>query len=185
MEIVAKLGWLFIQFERVRNRCIREFYKSRFLSCGNDVYLGKGCIFTLRNISIGSDVYIGANCVIQSTYGKIIIGNNVMLGPGVNIHGGNHKIREIGVLLKHTSSKSDGDDGTITIEDDVWIGSNAIVLSNVTIGKGSVIGAGSVVTCDIPPYSIYTGMPERKIRPRFSNHELKKHVDIINKIDNH
>ena len=148
---------------------------------GKDVYIGKDGIFTYENIEIGNDVYIGANAVFQSSYGKIIIGNHIMFGPGVNIHGGSHKIREIGALMKHTAEKQQGDDGVVIIEDDCWIGANAIILSNVTIGKGSVIGAGAVVTKDIPPYSIYTGTPSVKIRQRFTQEELEEHNKILYK----
>lgn len=179
MVVERILGWLFIQLDRVKQRCVREFYKSQMQNCGHDVYIGKGCIFTLKNLSIGSDVYIGANCVFQSAHGYIDIGNHVMFGPGVHIHGGDHKIHEIGKYLKHTDEKQVGTDGKVIIEDDVWIGSNAIVLQNVTIGKGSVVGAGAVVTCDVPPYSIYTGVPEKRIRPRFSDQELRRHLDAL------
>lgn len=102
-----------------------------------------------------------------------------MFGPGVHIHGGNHKIDEIGRLLKHTSQKKQGDDKQVTIEDDCWIGANTIILSGVTVGKGSVVGAGSVVTKDIAPYSIYTGAPERKVRQRFTQEQIETHERML------
>ena len=136
-------------------------------------------IFTYENIEIGDDVYIGANAVFQSSYGKIKIGSHVMFGPGVHIHGGNHKIYEIGVLMKHATKKMPGDDGIIIIEDDCWIGANSLILANVTIGKGSVIGAGSIVTKNVPPYSVYTGVPSQRIRSRFTKDELEKHNKIL------
>ena len=98
-----------------------------------------------------------------------------MFGPGVHIHGGNHKIREVGKLLKHTSDKLPGEDGKVIIEDDCWIGANAIILAGVTIGTGSVIGAGAIVTKNIPSYSVYTGVPNIKLRTRFTQQELIDH----------
>lgn len=164
---------------KIQQFCIRKYIKRKFSKIGNDVYIGAGGIFHFKNIEIGNDVYIGPNACFQSSFGKIKIGSHVMFGPGVNIHGGNHIINEVGKLMKHTSKKSMGDDGVIVIEDDCWIGANAIILSNVTIGQGSVIGAGSIVTKDVPPYSIYTGAPNKKLRPRFSEEELSIHKNKI------
>ncbi len=173
------IGAFFENYDRFKAAMIREYQKSRLESCGSNVYISKNCVFTYDNVALGNNVYIGRNCIFQSSYGKIKIGNHVMFGPGVNIHGGNHKIKEIGCLLDAVSAKREGDDGVVEIEDDCWIGSNAIILSNVKIGRGSVIGGGSIVTKDIPPYSIYTGAPGRKIRSRFSDEELKVHLSAM------
>ena len=182
VAIKQSFGKILFIVKKINNHLINEYEKSKFNKLGEDVYVGKNGIFHYKNIEIGSDVYIGANAVFQSTYGKIIIGNHVMFGLGVNIHGGNHKINEVGKLLKHTSEKIVGDDGIITIEDDCWIGANAIILSNVTIGRGSVIAAGSVITKDVPPYSIYSGVPDKKVRNRFSEDDFIKHKTIMEKI---
>lgn len=173
------LGWLFFQIRRIYKYFIHLYEIKKFKIVGKHVYIGANGIFTHRNISIGNDVYIGANAVFQSTFGEIKIGNHIMFGPGVNIHGGNHKINEIGTLMKHTSDKQPGDDGIVVIEDDCWIGANAVILTNVTIGKGSVIGSGAVVTRDVPPYSIYTGVPEKKIRRRFTDEQIIEHEKIL------
>ena len=177
------IGYLIVLWDRILNYFKREYSKKKFAKFGSDSYIGKNCIFTYSNIEIGNDTYVGSNCIFQSTYGKIKIGNHVMFGPGVNIHGGNHKIREIGKYMKTVDEKKYGEDGIIVIEDDCWIGANAIILSNVKVGRGSVIGAGSVVTKNIPPYSIYTGVPAMHIRERFSKNDLKKHMKIIDSIN--
>ncbi len=153
MRISSILGRIILWFRRASEYFIRQYYFTRIAKCGKKVYIGKNSILSCENIEIGDDVYIGPNCVLQSSYGKIVIGNHVMFGPGVNIHGGNHRINEIGKLLKHTTEKKPGDDGVITIEDDCWIGANSIILTNVTIGTGSVIGAGSVVARSVPQCS--------------------------------
>lgn len=177
--MINLFGRLFLFIGKAIRHCERKYKQSKFARIGSNVYIADGWIFTYENVLIGDDVYIGPNAVFQSTYGKILIGNHVMFGPGVNIHGGSHKINEIGRLLKHSSEKQIGDDGIVIIEDDCWIGANAIILSNVTISKGTVIGAGSIVTKDIPPYTIYTGVPNQKIRERFSDEELDKHLKIF------
>lgn len=178
-KISCFIGYLFYQLKRIYNLCVRRYLTSKFSAVGNKVYVGNGGIFSYKNIEIGDDVYIGANAIFQSSYGKIRIGSHIMFGPGVNIHGGNHKINEVGKLLKHTSEKQMGDDGVITIEDDCWIGANAIILTNVTIGRGSVVGAGAVVTKSLPPYSVYTGVPSPKLRERFTPEELEQHEKIL------
>lgn len=119
-------------------------------------------------------MYIGANCVFQSAHGEINIGNHVMFGPGVHIHGGNHKTSEIGVYMDEVK-KEKGSDGKVVIEDDVWVGSNAIILHSVKIGRGAVIGAGSVVTKDVEPYAVIVGYSAKKIKNRFSDEEIVIH----------
>ncbi|MBE5039337.1 hypothetical protein INF28_02495 [Oscillospiraceae bacterium DSM 107454] len=113
-------------------------------------------------------------------HGKIHIGDHVMFGPGVHIHGGNHKFSVVGKWMKELT-KQEGEDGLVVIQDDVWIGANAIILKNVTIGEGSIIGAGAVVTHDVPPYSIYTGVPLAKLRERFSADTILQHKEILKK----
>ncbi|WP_288237073.1 acyltransferase [uncultured Alistipes sp.] len=173
-RLVVFFKRLFLYFEGIYER-------SLFAHVGQNCYIGHDGIFSYQNIEIGNDTYVGPRCVFQSSYGKIRIGSHCMFGTGVHIHGGNHRINEIGRLLKHTSEKRQGDDGLVLIEDDCWIGSNAIILSRVTIGKGTVIGAGAIVTKDIPPYSIYTGSPPHsQLRNRFDENTLKQHIHLMN-----
>ena len=78
-------------------------------------------------------------------------------------------------LLKLSCLSLFGDNGITIIEDDVWIGTAAIIMSGVTIGRGSIVAAGSVVTKDIPSCEIWGGVPARKIRDRFETEEEKKY----------
>ena len=179
--IMVYVGKIICFLQRIKYKFIRCYQLSKLSKSGKNVYISENCTFTYENIEIGDNVYIGKNCIFQSTYGKIIIGNNVMFGPGVNIHCGNHIIDEIGKLMNDVRKKNPGDDGLIIIEDDCWIGSNAIILSNTRIGKGSVVGAGAIVTKDIPTYSIYTGSPTKQLRPRFNDEDLEKHINLMSK----
>jgi len=72
-----------------------------------------------------------------------------------------------------------GDKYIIIIEDDVWIGHGAIILSPVKIGRGSIIASGSVVTKDVPEYSIVAGVPAKVIKMRFSQEEIRAHECIL------
>lgn len=177
------IGKLLMKISSLYSYFLRRYEKKLLKKCGQNVYIGKNCIMTYGNISIGNDVYIGPNACIQSAHGEISIGNHVMFGPGVNIHGGNHKFDCIGKYMK-SIDKQPNSDGLVRIEDDVWIGANAIILANVKIGKGSIIGAGSIVTKDVPPYSIYTGAPGLKIRSRFSEEEIREHERILKEVNN-
>lgn len=104
--------------------------------------LGKGMVIG-NNSSIGPHCYVGCS-------GKIIIGNNVMFGPKCSLFAENHNFSDTSRSIKEQGVKQKG----IVVEDDCWIGSNCIILDGVTIGKGSVIGAGTLVTKDVAPGSI-------------------------------
>lgn len=103
---------------------------------------GKGLVMG-DNSSIGPHGYVGCS-------GKITIGKNVMFGPKCSLFAENHIFSDTEVDIKSQGVAQKG----ITIEDDCWIGSNVTILDGVTIGKGSVIGAGTLVTKDIPAGSI-------------------------------
>lgn len=107
-------------------------------------------------IKIGKNTLIGAFSIINGQ-GGVLIGDNVLIGPRVTIVPINHKYLNTTVLIKNQGYEAKG----IYIDDNVWIGAGAIILDGVKIGKGSVIGAGSIVTKEIPPYSLAFGNPAR------------------------
>jgi len=152
-----------------------------FASCGKNVYLEEGSYFSNDKIHIGNNVNIRSYCRIQSGKANIYIGNNCMITSFVTINAGNHRIDLIGKVMKEVKmeDKLPEHDKDIIIEDDVWIGQKACILNGVRIGRGSVIGSGAVVTKDVPPYSIYTGVPEKKIRRRFTDEEIEEHERIL------
>ena len=116
--------------------------------------LGKGLVMGDHS-SIGPYGYVGCS-------GKITIGSNVMLGPKCSLFAENHVFENTDSTIKEQGVKQKG----ITIEDDCWIGSNTIILDGVTIGKGSVIAAGSVVSKDVPAYSVLIQKKPTEIRER-------------------
>ncbi len=109
------------------------------------------------NIHTSGLTVINYNCVILDT-SPVHIGANAFIAPGVCIACSGHAI------LPEQRAEGIGTSKSITIEDDVWIGANAVVCGGVTIGKGSIIGAGSVVNKDIPAGVIAAGNPCRVIR---------------------
>ena len=104
-----------------------------------------------------------------------------MFGPEVTIRGGNHRIDVMGKFMSQVTDneKLPENDLGVVIEDDVWIGTRAIVLGGVTIGRGAVIGAGAVVTKSIPPYAIAAGSPARVLRYRFSKENIIEHEKML------
>jgi len=109
------------------------------------------------NIEIGENFFANYNFIVLDV-GKVRIGDNVQMGPNVAIYTAGHPL--------HPDSRNSGYEWglDITIGDNVWIGGNTCVLPGVTIGSNSVIGAGSVVSKDIPDWSLAVGNPCRVIR---------------------
>jgi maltose O-acetyltransferase len=114
--------------------------------------------YTRCSISIGKNTVINRGCYLDGRHG-IVIGSNVNISFQCCL-----------ITLQHDPMSSDFrcQGGPIVINDDVWLGARVIVLPGVTIGKGTVIGAGAVVTRDVPPYVIAAGVPARVYgkRPR-------------------
>ena len=94
--------------------------------------------------------------------GNVTIGNYVRIAPRVTIVAGNHVFDRSDIPIHEQGMKG----GDITIQDDCWLGANAVILSGVTVREGSVIGAGSVVTKDTEAYGIYAGVPAKLIGSR-------------------
>ncbi|WP_240221527.1 sugar O-acetyltransferase [Rheinheimera hassiensis] len=109
------------------------------------------------NIKTGTKVFFNFNCVVLDV-APVHIGNNVFFGPAVQIYTVNHPLNaaQRRTLIEQALP--------VTIEDDVWVGGGAILLPGVTIGKGSVVAAGSVVTKDVPAGVVAGGNPCRVIK---------------------
>ena len=102
-----------------------------------------------------------------------------MFGPNVTIMGGDHNYSQLGKYMFDVEEKRPQDDLPIVIEDDVWVGTGAIILKGVRLGTGSIVAAGSVVTSNVEPYSIVGGVPAKKLKMRFSDEELTKHKELL------
>jgi acetyltransferase-like isoleucine patch superfamily enzyme len=114
------------------------------------------------SLMIGADTAIQPRCHFTSAITPIRIGKGVQIAPQCAFYSYDHGIAP-GELIRNQPLQSKG---PIAIEDDVWIGFGVIVLSGVRIGKGAVIGAGSVVTRDVPEGAVATGSPARVVKMR-------------------
>lgn len=117
-----------------------------------------------QGLKVGSHSSIGAYSYIGCS-GFVEIGRNVMIGPNVSIIAENHVIKDNEIPMQQQGVVQKG----ITIKDDVWIGTKAVILDGVTIGTGSVVAAGAVVTKNVEPYSIVGGVPAKVIKYRRYN----------------
>lgn len=151
------------RFLKISNT-IRIWYLSKVLKImpydKNSKFEYKIYISDARQISLGSFVRINENTFFQ---GNVNIGNHVMIAPNVSVYSKTHKYDDLNtpmVLSGETPTK------TVVIEDDVWIGINAVILPGIRIGKGAIVGANSVVSKNVEPYSIVGGVPAKLIRKR-------------------
>jgi chloramphenicol O-acetyltransferase type B len=173
-------------FKRIRDIYLVKV-KWRNYAIGKNFHAGRGVfLWGKKGISIGDNCYIGKHTVIETS---AKIGDNVLIANFVAIVGRyDHHYQQIGSPTRLSSQIRDSDynwlgkEQVTVIDDDVWIGFGAIVLSGVAIGTGSIIAAGSVVTKDVQPYSIYGGNPAKKIKNRFDSEEdLQRHIAIYKK----
>lgn len=132
----------------------------------------------LLTYNFGGEIIIGEHCFLgpQSkiwSAKKVVIGNRVLISHNVNIHDNNshsmdasQRHEDFKYMLANSGNlhESDLKQREVNIEDDVWIGLNAIILPGVTIGRGAIVAAGSVVTKSIPPFSIVAGNPAQIIK---------------------
>jgi len=139
--------------------CLGKFF---FASCGQNITIHRKASFgTGRNLSIGNNSNLGVNCYINAR-GGVAIGEHVLMGPDVSIYTGTHTYKLLDIPIQKQPMKY----AAVVIGNDVWIGTRVIILPGVTIGNGCVIGACSVVSKDIPPYSDAVGVPIRIIKDR-------------------
>lgn len=141
-------------------RSLRYFLcRKLFKKCGKNVNIEPKSHIPFHKVEIGNNSGIGVN----SHLGSVVIGKDVMMGPDVIILSRNHAFSEIDIPMR---LQDDSDEKTVYIEDDVWIGTRAIILPGIKIGRGAIIAAGAVVTKNVEEYGIYGGNPAKLIKLR-------------------
>jgi acetyltransferase-like isoleucine patch superfamily enzyme len=169
---------------KVWQRIYRTYAMRQNVTAGRNLHIGIGTIvWAARRLEIGNDVYLGKYCTIECDG---YIGNGVMLGNNVGLIGRyDHDFHAIGKVIREspwigsTTYSGPGLGLRVIVEDDVWIGYGAIVLTGVRIGRGAIVAAGSVVTRDVEPYSIVAGNPATRKAWRFTPEEIEEHEDLI------
>lgn len=154
--------------------CVRNiYYKLCSINLGHKstIHLKtfiEGVYFSKKRLQIGDYTSIGRGSYLDAR-GGIKIGDSVSISPGVQIITGHHDMNDI--KFKYISSK-------VIIEDYVWIGTNAIILPGVKLGKGSVVGAGAVVTKNVDPFTVVGGVPAKPLKKRNNILDYKCKYDI-------
>jgi acetyltransferase-like isoleucine patch superfamily enzyme len=178
MRLLSRWVLLFSRFiKRVRELFLRPLFASH----GDNFRFDPDGVYSYESIYVGDDVSLGLRSVLIASNAKIIIGSHVMFGPEVTIRGGNHRFDLVGRYMTTITDreKRPGDDLGVIIEDDVWIGTRAIILQGVRIGRGVIVGAGAVVVDQVPPYSIVAGVPARVIRFRWDVKTILEHEKVL------
>jgi maltose O-acetyltransferase len=153
-----------VLFSKVPINFIRIAFAKRHMCLGKQTFISinvrlLNTVHGKNQITIGDNCFINPGCLLDGRFGKIVIGNNVDIARGSWIFTLEHDPHDDYHCLKY---------GDVIIEDHVWIASRVTILPGVTIGRGSVIATGAVVTKNIPPMSIAGGVPAKVIGTRKS-----------------
>jgi acetyltransferase-like isoleucine patch superfamily enzyme len=157
--------------QHLARKLLRKLAVGANVRVGRDLRAGRGAIISApHKLTIGDQVSIGPRSIVQVD-GEI--GDFTMIGMHVQIVGRNdHAIDEVGKPYIFSTWVADRDarrGDAVHLGRDVWVGGGSIILSGITIGEGALIGAGSVVTKDVPPYTVVAGSPAREVRRRFAD----------------
>ncbi len=170
----------------VRELISKIIFKKKWKKLNSHNFTNAKNVFDDAMVSVGKYTYGALEVLTFNKMNKLKIGNYCSIGPGVKFilsadhyldHASTYafKVKILGEELEGISK------GDIIVEDDVWIGANALVMSGVHIGQGAVVAAGAVVTKDVPSYAIVGGVPAKVIKYRFTEEicqELGK-IDFV------
>jgi acetyltransferase-like isoleucine patch superfamily enzyme len=166
-----------------KNQKLRQLYRNikmsvvhrklRLKNIPITAYIALPCKIA-RDFKAGEYAFINQHCLIGP---KVSIGRYSMLAPGVSFVGSDHYFNKPGIPIIFSGLPKLNE---TVVEDDVWIGHRAIILSGVRIGDGAIVAAGSVVTADVKPYSIVAGVPAKPIKMRFDNeNDIRLHRNML------
>ena len=175
------IAFLFLLIRKVFNRTLMYIMVSLFKKHGNNiVFFPASSLFSYKTITLGNDVYIGPGAILSASVSGIVFGNKIQLGPNVTMMGGDHNTTVVGKYMYDVNEKLPENDLPIIVEDDVWIGTGAIILKGVRIGEGAIVAAGALVNKDVPDYSIVGGIPAKVLKMRFTEERIKEHKKALN-----
>lgn len=161
------------------NGTIAGYNKKEFGKLGNYCRIGSDCILVPRNMYLDDYVIIQGRNNFISYNGKLIIKKYSVISSSCIIIPSNH-VLSVGIpFYLNTISHVGDEDHTIVINEDVWIGAGCKILPRSSFGRGCIVGTGSIVTKDIPPYAVVAGCPAKIIAVKFSKLEIVEHEKRI------
>lgn len=167
----SKIGKIHTIIQRIY---YRKLYRKG--KVGKNVRLSRhGTVINPQEVTIGDNVFI-SECFHISAH-SFKIGRDVIIGPRLTAICNNHIFNRVGQTVHEYAN--DKTYKPIEIESDSWLGANVTLLPGVKVGQGCIVGAGSVVTKTLPPYTICVGMPCKPIKTRFTEDDLKKHLQML------
>jgi acetyltransferase-like isoleucine patch superfamily enzyme len=162
-------------FRRLRMYLLRPLFGSH----GRGFMFDPDGLYSFQNIHAGDQVNLGYQPILMAARSEIRIGSHVMFGPQVMVVGGGHNTTKVGAFMIEVQEKTANDDLGVVIEDDVWVGARAILLRGVTLGRGTIVGAGSIVNRSTPPYAIVAGSPAHLVRFRWDVDTILAHESAL------
>lgn len=170
VHLIPKINWYVFRVAAIL-RALLQFNTKGWVSVKSTIKspenfkMGRGTYIAHHtDIKAGRGVKFGSHCTFHEygyMSGNISIGDGVRIANKVSLHASTHNMDRGEMIYKQG-----GTHGKIVIEDDVWVGTGARILHDVTIGEGAVVGAGAVVTEDVEPYTIVGGVPATPIGKR-------------------
>ena len=183
MSILKKIpGIRSILRQLEKNKFDKEWRKRNL---HNDTMVGDRT-FPLNNVTVGKATYgmLQIQSLFEQDGEKLVIGNYVSIAPGVQfLLGVNHQLNTFTTFPLYSrfikrSAVDALNKGPLIVEDEVWIGTDAILFSGIKIGKGAIISAGAIVTKDVPPYAIVGGVPAKILKYRFTEEIITELLSI-------
>lgn len=180
MNPILRLVGLILHKSHILYNKYRQCKINEFIGGGNRIIIYPYTICGTSNIIAEDPMYIGPNSTIYTTGAKLTIRKHFISGPNLTIITGDHHVI-VGKFIDEVSldEKTKENDQDVVIEENVWCGANVTILKGVQIGRGAIVAAGSVVTKDVPPYSIIGGVPARFIKFYWSIEQIIDHEQTL------
>lgn len=179
---IRRLCKVLQRYNRIVNLILREIpEKSDFGAFGKGSTLGNpACISTPKNVFVGKKVRIQRGLsIINAPDEQVFLGDYSVLAPNVTIVTNSHRSTVGKTQFEISGTHENDKSADVIVAEDVWIGTNGTILAGVHIGRGAIVGAGAVVTKNVPPYSVVAGVPARIIAAVFNKEDILEHESLV------
>ncbi len=166
-------------FRTIYQQYVEPYNKKKYAKIGEHTIIASNTHVVPRNMEIEDYCVIQDRLNFISFKGKLYVKKYSVISSGVTIVPASHQLT-VGVpFYLSTVGHINDKEGDVHIDEDCWIGTGAIILSNCHIGRGAVVAAGAVVTKDVPPYAVVAGVPARIIASKFTKEQIVEHERSI------